>query len=299
MVSIVGASVSKGFTLKAVAAFTVPNGDYKAAYKKLSGREPDDAEVERRTTTVGLAPLLRNACPEEKVTIKDYSNAMLFMNPVATGRFMLRSGFAAKPDLVIGLDFMFWFGYGAGPLLSEGGSETERALDRAFHRLREQDEAFAMLDGMLEDFEGALVLGGLPRPERRGALDDHEEHDPRGSYPARTQSPAEGLGEEAPPGEDLVPRWAGALDSEAGADPRGGRRETVHDGGGRLPARPGPCHATGHGLPDGGPDAVPRKAGARQSADPRGRIRPKFAHRRGGGAGGVRPAAREEIGSSV
>ena len=75
--------------------------------------------------------------------IRNFANTFFFMQPLAAGRHQLQQAFEAKPAVLIGLDFLFWFCYGQG-------SETER-LKRFEQGLK-----------LLEPVTCPLVLGDIP-----------------------------------------------------------------------------------------------------------------------------------------
>jgi hypothetical protein len=81
----------------------------------------------------------------------DLGDAFFFLTPVASGKRQVELALEAEPSLVLALDFLFWFGYGAQD--KEGGpieAEAER-LDLLEAGL-----------GLLAEFECPLVLGDFP-----------------------------------------------------------------------------------------------------------------------------------------
>jgi hypothetical protein len=115
---VIGASASAGFTE------TEPFGGPKTPQFQLS-RYLDAALV----------------APHEPV--RNLANSFFFMQPLATGRHQIQQALEAKPALLVGLDFLFWFCYGEG-------TEAQR-LNRLEEGLK-----------LLELFTCPLVLGDIP-----------------------------------------------------------------------------------------------------------------------------------------
>ncbi len=84
--------------------------------------------------------------------VQDLANAMFFLQPEAAGRYQIDLALKARPTLVVGIDFLFWFCYGEDP------SEKER-LQRFEKGLK-----------LLENVQCPLVLGDIP--DASGASND-------------------------------------------------------------------------------------------------------------------------------
>jgi len=76
--------------------------------------------------------------------VRNLANAMFFLFPEQAGRMQIEQAVKARPTLVVGVDFLFWFCYGRGT------NDTER-LERFENGLK-----------LLEDIKTPLVLGFLP-----------------------------------------------------------------------------------------------------------------------------------------
>ena len=76
--------------------------------------------------------------------LQDFSTALLFLNPVDGSQGQVKSALAARPTLVIGVDFLFWSCYGDG--LSDDG------------RLRRFNDGLKLL----ERFKCPVVVGDIP-----------------------------------------------------------------------------------------------------------------------------------------
>jgi hypothetical protein len=88
------------------------------------------------------------APPEELV---DLGDGAFFLAPVPSGRRQVEAALEAEPSLVLALDFLFWFGYGA--------------LDAAGGPLEAESERLTLLEAGLEllvEFRCPLVLGDFP-----------------------------------------------------------------------------------------------------------------------------------------
>jgi hypothetical protein len=118
-VVLVGASVSAGFTE------SEPFGGPKTPQYRLSRY---------------LNAALR--VPHEPV--RSLANPMFFLNPDQEARKQLDQALKAKPTLVAGLDFLFWFCYGEGPSDADRARRFEQGLK------------------LLEAVSCPLVLGDIP-----------------------------------------------------------------------------------------------------------------------------------------
>jgi hypothetical protein len=76
--------------------------------------------------------------------IKNLASAFFFARPEATGRRQVKRALAARPTLVIAVDFLFWYCYG------DGDTDDER-LNRLAAGLK-----------LLESFPCPLVVGDIP-----------------------------------------------------------------------------------------------------------------------------------------
>lgn len=116
---VVGASVSAGFTLNE------PLGGPQTPRLRLSRYL--DAAV---------------AMPHEPV--RSFATTLLFLQPEAAARHELAEAQQARPTLLFGIDFLFWFCYG------QDHSEADR--------LRRFDDGLKLLEG----FHCPMVLGNIP-----------------------------------------------------------------------------------------------------------------------------------------
>jgi hypothetical protein len=76
--------------------------------------------------------------------LQDFSSALMFLSPVAFSQQQVEAAIAAKPTLVIGVDFLFWSCYG------DGMTDAQR-LQRFESGLK-----------LLEKIPCALVVGDIP-----------------------------------------------------------------------------------------------------------------------------------------
>ncbi len=75
---------------------------------------------------------------------RNLASAFVFLQPEAASRKQVEEALKARPTLVLGLDFLFWFCYG-------DGATDDARLQRFEHGLK-----------LLESFNCPLVLGDLP-----------------------------------------------------------------------------------------------------------------------------------------
>jgi hypothetical protein len=84
--------------------------------------------------------------------VQNLANAMFFIQPEAAGRYQIDQALAARPTLVVGIDFLFWFCYGEGPTDKDRLQRFEKGLK------------------LLEAVEYPLILGDIP--DASGASND-------------------------------------------------------------------------------------------------------------------------------
>lgn len=125
VVAVLGASVSGGFV-----DFVTPE----------RGAEPNG--------TISVAAACRSIWPRDRVAIRDYSDVSTFLSPSKKAGRAVEKAKRARPDLVIGIDFMFWFGYGSPGWGEEGGAA----------RLTKQQRGFDLLD----QFDCPMIIGDYP-----------------------------------------------------------------------------------------------------------------------------------------
>lgn len=123
-IDIIGASVSAGY---------------------VDPRANGDLE---RNDTVPLLRVLRHIWPGEAATVASRANAALFRDAPTLGERQVRLTERSHPDLVVAVDFLFWFGYG-----SAGRGERGREA-----RLRLQTEGLELL----ERLQCPVILGDYP-----------------------------------------------------------------------------------------------------------------------------------------
>jgi hypothetical protein len=76
--------------------------------------------------------------------VQNLASAMFFIQPDTSGRYQIDETLKARPTLVIGIDFLFWFCYGDGPTGAD--------------RLRRFEQGLALLEAV----QCPLVIGDLP-----------------------------------------------------------------------------------------------------------------------------------------
>jgi len=84
--------------------------------------------------------------------VQNLANAMFFIQPEAAGRYQIDQALEARPTLLVGVDFLFWFCYGEGPTDKDRLQRFEKGLK------------------LLEAVPCPLILGDIP--DASGASDD-------------------------------------------------------------------------------------------------------------------------------
>ena len=103
------------------------------------------------------APLLvpfRRWLEETDAQVKSRADLMMFLDPIDRGRLQVDRAVRTKPSVVVAVDFLFWYGYGAVEATEAATTEARLA------RLREGLEA-------LDRLSCPIVVGDLP--DMRGA----------------------------------------------------------------------------------------------------------------------------------
>jgi hypothetical protein len=82
-------------------------------------------------TTITLAKALDVAIKKPHDKVGSAASSMFFLKPFLAGQTNVRQAWSAKPTLLVGIDFLFWFGYGRKE------SEEQRLvhLERGFRYL--------------------------------------------------------------------------------------------------------------------------------------------------------------------
>jgi len=60
--------------------------------------------------------------------VQNLANSMFFIQPEAAGRYQIDQALRARPTLLIGIDFLFWFCYGEGPTDKDRLQRFEQGL---------------------------------------------------------------------------------------------------------------------------------------------------------------------------
>lgn len=126
--AIVGASASDGF------------GAY---YWRMDGEERVRARMD-------LPTLLRIAS-DEKLIVTDLATDRFFSNPSGIGTQIVERALRSEPDIVVAVDFLFWFGYGTVGIDAE--------------RIRTLEDRLAMLEyglALLDRLQVPIVVGDIP-----------------------------------------------------------------------------------------------------------------------------------------
>jgi hypothetical protein len=125
VVAVLGASLSAGFSCSLMGSATG-----------------------RRTRRSASKRALAAVWPMEKAELRDYSDLAMFTDPIGIGTKKSQLALRAKPEIVVAVDFLFWFGYGH---LREGGDERAARLAR-----------LAKGEALLDAFDCPILVGDIP-----------------------------------------------------------------------------------------------------------------------------------------
>ncbi|QDU86338.1 hypothetical protein Pla163_34890 [Planctomycetes bacterium Pla163] len=180
--------------------------------------EPDPAVRYERLATVGasasggfglrsevgrdvaLADLIRAAAPDSFGEVRDLADAMFFLMPDQNLDEALAELRDYEPDVIVGADLLFWFGY--------GGKSMEL-------RLPHVRQALARLDTLLEESDAILLLGDFPDVRDATPLMMPKRYEPDDETLAALNAEVRGW-IEARPRAHLVPLAAFLDDLKAG-----------------------------------------------------------------------------------
>ena len=98
--------------------------------------------------TVPLLRALRHIWPNETATVVTRAHMAMFSDPQGLGERQVRQALRGQPDLVVAVDFLFWFGYG-----TVGGGDRGRQS-----RLQLQAKGLELLDNL----NCPIILGDYP-----------------------------------------------------------------------------------------------------------------------------------------
>lgn len=151
-IAVLGASASQGFEL---GVFLGDDATAKQRIAKTLGREPDAAEFTARTHSIGLAALLTELRGADTPAIVDGADQWMFIDPKGAATKQLRKAREEKAELVLALDFVFWFGYGR---VAEKDAPAIAAA-----RVARLQSALAQLAAWLDESDDCqVVLGDFP-----------------------------------------------------------------------------------------------------------------------------------------
>ncbi len=106
-----------------------------------------------------LAKVLR-AASEDRVVVSNLGTGQFFMNPEGLATLMVERVLRDPPDLVVAIDFLFWFTYGTvGP--------EARPMRHKDQRLEMLDHGLAILD-RLQESGVPVVIGDIPDMSKAG-----------------------------------------------------------------------------------------------------------------------------------
>jgi hypothetical protein len=106
-----------------------------------------------------LAKVLR-AASDDRVVVSNLGTGQFFMNPEGLATLMIERVLRDPPDLVVAIDFLFWFTYGTvGP--------EARPMRHKDQRLEMLEHGLALLD-RLQESGVPVVIGDIPDMSKAG-----------------------------------------------------------------------------------------------------------------------------------
>lgn len=97
-----------------------------------------------------LAKSIR-ASSDNSVVVSDLGSGLFFLTPHRFGESFMKRAIRAKPDLLLAVDFLFWFSYGT------------IGVDNSI--MKTPDERMKMLDvglDLLDQYDGPIIVGNIP-----------------------------------------------------------------------------------------------------------------------------------------
>ncbi len=110
-----------------------------------------------RYETIGLAAVIGAGYPNAKPAVSDCSDTWFFQQPISKGKRQIATIAKGSDGILLAIDLPFWYGYGKPPKDLDGDEE-----DVVEWRLEQQQSGFAILETLLDRFDGIVVLGDYP-----------------------------------------------------------------------------------------------------------------------------------------
>ncbi|MDP7070101.1 MAG: hypothetical protein QF561_01995 [Phycisphaerales bacterium] len=114
-------------------------------------RPPTAARIPIHHRHLDLAAAIGASLGSEHADVSRYVDALFFIQPLTTGAAEVTAAIQGDPDVVVGIDFLFWYAYGHVPAPQASRGEVTTRLALLQHGLRE-----------LERFDVPLLIGDLP-----------------------------------------------------------------------------------------------------------------------------------------
>ena len=109
-----------------------------------------ETPIGRVPTGWSLAKSLR-AASQNSVVVSDLGTSMFFLAPAKTGSRLFNRALRADADMIIAIDFLFWFAYG-------NTGVDEELMDTPAERIAKIERGLKILDR----FDGPMIIGDLP-----------------------------------------------------------------------------------------------------------------------------------------
>ena len=111
----------------------------------------DEGDRASLTGATNMGRVFKAGLRTENPKVANYSDLMFFQNSSRNGLRLWRKTLRARPTLIIGIDFLFWYGYG------------DRTADGS--RLTEESERLELFEAglkLLEEADCPVVVGNFP-----------------------------------------------------------------------------------------------------------------------------------------
>lgn len=109
-----------------------------------------ETPIGRVPTGWSLAKSIR-AASQDTVIVSDLGTSMFFLSPVEVGGRLYSQALRSKADMIIAIDFLFWFAHG-------NNAADGKRMNTAEERLAMVERGLTILDR----FDGPIIVGDLP-----------------------------------------------------------------------------------------------------------------------------------------
>lgn len=140
-----------------------------------------DPEKAKRSLPLPLSASFIGAVTSlgDEATLRNVGSSLFFLSPGVTGKAQIDRAIEARPTLVVGIDFLFWYGYGsddgAGGVLQSETGRLEK-LKLGFAELERIDASVPIVVGDFPDMSAAvgkmISQDQMPAPSTLASLNE-------------------------------------------------------------------------------------------------------------------------------